>query len=130
MSETENSKAPKYFLYIFAILIILGLIYMVYSALAGGSGSYDSFAKCLTDNEVKFYGAYWCPHCTNQKEMFGKSFKYINSVECSLPNNAGQTKECTDAGIKGYPTWEFKDKQRMSGELSFEQLSQLSGCKL
>ncbi len=130
IQETNNSKAPKYFLYILGILIILGFVYVIYSAVGSGSGEYDAFAKCLTENGVKFYGAYWCLHCTNQKEMFGKSFKYLKSVECSLPNNAGQTKECSDADIKGYPTWEFKDGQRMSGKLSFEQLSQLSGCKL
>jgi thiol-disulfide isomerase/thioredoxin len=32
-------------------------------------GKYDEFAKCLTDNGAKFYGAFWCPHCQAQKKM-------------------------------------------------------------
>jgi len=27
-----------------------------------------TFAKCLTENGAKMYGAYWCTHCENQKK--------------------------------------------------------------
>lgn len=91
---------------------------------------YDNFAKCLADNGVKMYGAYWCPHCASQKQMFGDSFEFVNYIECSLPNRAGQTQECKDAKINAYPTWEFKDGKRIEGELTLGQLSQYSGCKL
>ena len=37
---------------------------------------YDAFARCLEDRQVKMYGAYWCPHCAEQKEMFGESFDW------------------------------------------------------
>ena len=30
------------------------------------------FAKDLTAAGVKYYGAPWCSHCTEQKELFGK----------------------------------------------------------
>ena len=95
-----------------------------------GTGRYDDFAKCLTEQGAKFYGAYWCPHCENQKGMFGNSIDYVNYIECSLPNRAGQTEECIQAGIKSYPTWEFQDGKRVEGVMSFEQLSQNSGCGL
>ncbi|MBS3151916.1 hypothetical protein J4230_00745 [Candidatus Woesearchaeota archaeon] len=91
---------------------------------------YDNFAKCLTENGTKMYGAYWCSHCKNQKEMFGDSFKHINYIECSLPDGKGQTQECNQAGIRRYPTWEFKDSKRVERELPFEQLSQYSGCEI
>lgn len=94
------------------------------------NGEYDDFAKCLTDNGVKMYGAYWCPHCQNQKEMFGASFNHINYIECSLPNRAGQTLECQQEGIKGYPTWEFSDGSRVSRELTLTELSSRSSCEL
>ena len=29
---------------------------------------YDAFARCLSDRGVKMYGAWWCPHCKEQKE--------------------------------------------------------------
>jgi len=32
---------------------------------------YDAFAKCLASKQAKMYGLYWCPHCIDQKEMFG-----------------------------------------------------------
>jgi len=93
-------------------------------------GKYDDFAKCVTENGAKLYGAYWCPHCNEQKEMFGKSINHINYIECSLPNRGGQTQFCRQEGIEGYPTWEFQDETRQAGKLSFEELSQKTGCNL
>ncbi len=92
--------------------------------------NYDNFAKCLTEKGAKMYGAYWCPHCQNQKKLFGESWKYVDYVECSLPNGAGQTSECQIAGISGYPTWVFSDGRKVPGEVSFQQLSQITGCSL
>jgi hypothetical protein len=50
----------------------------VYSGLWGGwyyrNHRYDGFAKCLASKQAKMYGLYWCPHCAEQKEMFGKPF--------------------------------------------------------
>lgn len=97
---------------------------------AGEPGMYDDFAKCLSEKGVVMYGAYWCPHCKNQEELFGGSWKLVNYVECSLPNRAGQTQLCSKAGITGYPTWEFSDGSRAEGELSLQQLSDKSGCSL
>ena len=62
--------------------------------------------------------------------MFGKSWKKVNYIECSLPNNEGQTEECQAAGIQGYPTWEFADGERMTSLLSLEQLSSITNCPL
>lgn len=100
------------------------------SGKTGEPGKYDEFAKCLTENGVKMYGAYWCPHCKNQEELFGSSWKYVDYVECSLPNKAGQTQRCRSERINGYPTWEFQGGERVEGELSLQQLSEKSGCSL
>ena len=115
------------------IMIIFSLALAILISSCSKSAQYsnlDSFSKCLTDSGVKFYGAFWCPHCTNQKNMFGKSFENIDSTECSLPDKSGQTQVCKDAKILKYPTWEFKDGSRMQGELTLAQLSQKSGCSL
>ncbi len=40
-------------------------------------------AEHLTKTEAKFYGASWCPHCNEQKQLFGSSGKRIPYVECS-----------------------------------------------
>lgn len=92
--------------------------------------SYDEFAQCLTQKGVKMYGAYWCPHCNNQKEMFGSSWQYIDYVKCALRNSRGQTPSCREAGIRAYPTWVFPDGRKIEGELSFKELSEYSGCQL
>ena len=108
-------------------LIIIGVILITTST---APGNYDGFAKCLSSQGVKMYGAYWCPHCLNQKKDFGNSWKYVNYIECSLPNKAGQMEICKQASIEGYPTWEFSKGERVEGEMSFEQLAGKSGCEL
>ncbi len=121
-----------------AIVIALLVVVAVAWKFSGGGGdagnetpgAYDALAKCLTEKGVKMYGAYWCPHCQNQEKMFGESWKYVTYIECSLPNRAGQTLECSKAGIKGYPTWEFANGERAEGELSLQQLSDKSSCGL
>jgi len=116
---------------IIIVTILVGfIVFNITGNTTKDQSKYDSFAKCLTDSGVKMYGAYWCPHCNNQKQMFGSSWQYINYIECSLPNRAGQTQFCNQAGIKAYPTWEFKDGSRLEGELTFTQLSQHSNCQI
>ncbi len=116
------------------IIIILAVALLVaiiaYAAAVRAPGKYDEFAKCLSDNGAKMYGAYWCPHCLNQKEMFGMSWKHVDYIECSLPNRAGQTEFCGNAGIKGYPTWEFSNGERVEGEVTFDELSKKTNCKV
>lgn len=94
-------------------------------------GQYDTVAQCLTNKDVKMYGAYWCSHCQVQKKVFGNSWKYIKYIECALPGGAqGQTQECADAKIEGYPTWEFADGSRVSGEQSVQDLATKAGCSI
>jgi len=118
----------SYYLYGAAALIVVGLIVFVAGEKAVPS-SYNDFASCLTEEGVTFYGAWWCPHCENQKKLFGSAFDNLNSVECALPNKQ-MTQECQDAGIEGYPTWEFADGSRASGEQSFEDLAARTGCEV
>jgi len=92
--------------------------------------NYDNFAQCLSNNGAKVYGTFWCTYCEKQKTMFGDSWKYIKYIECSLPDRSGQTEECNQAGIEGYPTWKFSNGEKIVGFATFEQLSQQSDCKL
>jgi hypothetical protein len=115
---------------IFIVLLIAVISFFVWKTkVSNAPGPLDDFAKCLTEKGVKMYGAYWCPHCQNQKKMFGNSWQYVNDIECSLPNKAGQTKECADEGITGYPTWDISG-ERIPGELSLKTLSEKTGCVL
>lgn len=115
----------------FAVLIAL----MAFSSRSSSSQgqNYDEFAQCVADSGAKMYGAWWCSHCNAQKTEFGSSWKILENqnsyVECSTQTKT-QTQVCKDAGITGYPTWRFADGTEQSGRLSFEYLSQKTGCPL
>ena len=36
------------------------------------------------------YGLYWCPHCIEQKQMFGEAFHYVPYVECAIKGSRGR----------------------------------------
>lgn len=109
-------------------LVIAGVVWL--AMIPTKPGKLDSFASCLKDSGATFYGAFWCPHCQNQKAMFGASARLLPYVECSTPNGKSQLPICIDAKITGYPTWEFADGTRESGEVTLERLSEKTGCLL
>lgn len=90
----------------------------------------DSFVKCLAEKGVVMYGAYWCPHCKEQKELFGTSFEQVAYVECADPENPRQQAgACREAHIDGYPTWIKADGKRLTGVQSIDALAQWSDCQ-
>lgn len=84
-------------------------------------------AEALSASGAKFYGASWCPHCMDQKKMFGAAGRYLPYVECA-PNGprAPQATECVAEQIKGYPTW-IINGNRYQRMLSVKQLAAMSG---
>lgn len=110
-------------------LALLGVIFAL-NAAPHGPGTYDAFATCLGEKGAKFYGAFWCPHCQNQKRMFGSSVDLLPYVECSAPDAQSQLPICNEKKITGYPTWIFADGSRLSGEIPLETLSAKTGCPL
>ena len=93
---------------------------------------HDAFAKCLADRGVKMYGAWWCPHCQEQKEKFGASFEYAPYVECGIKGDVhGQAQVCKDESVKHYPTWQFPPTgERVERVFTLEELSDRTGCAL
>jgi len=93
---------------------------------------YDAFARCLGDRGVKMYGAWWCPHCQEQKEKFGASFEYAPYVECGVKGDThGRSQACLDANIQHYPTWQFPPMgERVERILSLDELSDRTRCPL
>lgn len=68
----------------------------------------ETLAQCLTDSGTKFFGAFWCPHCQNQKQLFGRSAApLLPYVECSTKNGQEQLPICIENNIESYPTWTF-----------------------
>lgn len=119
--EFIKRNAPT--LIIIALFTLIVVIWFFSSGSKTSDGSAKSLARCLKDKGAKFYGASWCPHCQNQKKMFGDFAKDLPYIECTE-----KEKECKDANITGYPTWIFADGKRQSGEVSLAQLKQMSGC--
>lgn len=70
-----------------------------------------ALAKHLTATGVKKYGAYWCPHCYEQKQLFGQAaFDEITYIECAPEGKNPQPDVCRAAGIQSFPTWEIDGK--------------------
>ncbi|MBI2672089.1 hypothetical protein HYX16_04100 [Candidatus Woesearchaeota archaeon] len=121
-------KKSHYILGLLTVIVLAG-IYWGYSA-SKAPGKYDDFAKCLTEKNAEFYGAWWCPACAQQKKLFGNSMKYVNYIECSTPDRSSQTSICINEKITGYPTWKFNDGTKVSGVLGLDELAQRSECIL
>ncbi len=92
--------------------------------------TYDAFATCIADSGAKMYGAFWCPHCQDQKEEFGDSKDLLPYVECD-PNGSGyDAAACKANDITQYPTWIFADGTKKVGVETFEELSEATSCAL
>jgi hypothetical protein len=122
----QNYKSKsKIFSIVSLTILIFALLFLIFQppGANGKAEALNSFARCLTDRGFVMYGAYWCPHCQNEKAAFGVSFQYVKYVEC-----AKEPKACTEAGIKGFPTWISGDGRRFEGEQGLEKLTEASGC--
>jgi len=85
----------------------------------------------LADSGAVFYGASWCPHCQQQKAMFGASVNRLPYVECSPGGRTAPTApSCIAARVNIYPTWIFADGDRISEVLSTEELARRVGYKV
>jgi glutaredoxin len=91
--------------------------------------TYVGFAKCLKDKGAVMYGAFWCPHCANQKKAFGEEgFAQVNYVECDGRDPKGKPALCEEKKVASYPTWIFADGSRLTGEQSLKELGIRTSC--
>ena len=116
---------------IIGILVVTAFGAAYYLGLRKRTNRLDAFAQCVGRSGTKMYGLYWCTHCAEQKELFGSSFQYVPYVECGIKGQAhGETAECTAAGVKQFPTWEFPNKERHEGLEPLDILAEKTGCSL
>ena len=125
----ENSNKTIVTVGIVVLVSVIGLMFFA-GKVENGPSKFDGFAQCLKDKGAIFYGAFWCPHCQNQKKLFGSSKQYLEYVECSTPNGRGQLPVCTERGISTYPTWVFSDMSTSTGEVPLATLAEKTGCTL
>jgi glutaredoxin len=75
-----------------------------------------TLALGLKKANAKVYTAYWCPHCHDQGELFGKeAFAIVAPVECAKDGKNSQVALCKATAKKvgedfGFPTWEINGK--------------------
>jgi hypothetical protein len=122
-----DGKTKQYFMY-GGVVVLLAAAY-----LAGWyhkNHKYDTFAQCLAAKGAKMYGLYWCPHCIEQKEMFGDAFHNVPYVECAIKGSSELAPQCKIAGVKLFPSWQFGMDPPKEGVLSMESLSDKTGCSL
>ena len=135
-SGLPNFAWPNWLLKTAAAPVVLILIlHLSYTGVISGfSTPTDPVAKALADHlaqtGAKFYGASWCPHCKDQKRIFGSAAVRLPYIECSPLGGQGTAtaKVCLDAGIRSYPTWFIKG-EKIEEVLSIQRLSEKSGFK-
>ena len=87
------------------------------------------FAKALQQAGVRFFGADWCPFCTEQKVLFQDGAQFLPFIEISNPDRTRNATGISE-NITTYPTWEFSNGQRVTGVQTLQQLSTLSGVAI
>ncbi len=113
-----------------SVVIVLAL-HLYYAGVWGDAPKPEDpwirgLAEHLTNTGAKFYGSYWCPHCAEQKEMFGGSVKRLPYVECSPGGpSAPQAEECNAKNVQSYPTW-IINGERYVGTQPLEALAEAS----
>ena len=96
------------------------------AVIAKSSPAQIKLAEHLTKEGAVMYNAYWCPHCHDQKEMFGKeAAEKLNLIECSKDGFNNKRELCEAKNITGFPTWEINGSLD-SGVKSLKELAELS----
>lgn len=111
-----------------AALIAVGALHLYYSDMFAPRESprLQALASHLRQSGARFYGAYWCAACQEQKHLFGSSAKRLPYIECT-PNgrNGLLAPACVNAQVNSYPTWIIRG-ERYRQLLSLEELARYS----
>jgi len=115
----------------FAVAAVLGLhlhFSGVFDPAAGPEDPYlAALATHLDEQGARFFGAYWCPHCEDQKALFGAAAPRLPYVECSPEGRNGPVAlACLDNDVRDYPTW-IVNGRRLTGVVRPSELARLSG---
>ncbi len=88
-----------------------------------------AFAEYLAAKDIKFYGAYWCSHCQEQKVLFGAAAAAkLPYIECDRNGENSQRQLCKDLNIQYFPTWVIGGKY-YTGSKELKELAKMTGYK-
>ncbi len=97
--------------------------------IAIGTVDLAALAQALSDSGARFFGAGWCPFCTEQKELFEDGGKLLPFEEVTNPNRT-----LNDLGMEfevtTFPTWLFEDGTRLEGLQSLQLLAAAAGVEM
>ncbi|MGH7400101.1 MAG: vitamin K epoxide reductase family protein [Candidatus Rokuibacteriota bacterium] len=108
-----------------AVLVPVAAAFIYAMPAGGGAGFEGALARHLRENGAVMYGAYWCPHCTEQKALFGDAALDVPYVECAADGVNGRPDLCEKAGVKAFPTW-IMGTERREGIQSLSALATFS----
>ncbi|CAK0871154.1 unnamed protein product, partial [Prorocentrum cordatum] len=95
--------------------------------LTTSSAAEIALAKHLKASGAMCYTAWWCPHCQEQREQFGREAAALGPfVQCSSAERS-LLAQCKDKDIDGYPTWIMGDGKKHSGIQALSELAEYSG---
>ena len=124
---SDPAKRKKFIIWAVVLIVLAGGYALLWYH---QNHKYDAFAQCLATHDARMYGLYWCPHCIEQKEMFGASFQYVPYTECAIKGSSELVPACKIAGAKLFPSWQFGADPPKEGVLSLAALSDKTGCSL
>jgi uncharacterized membrane protein len=108
-----------------AVLVPFAAAFIWAMPAGGGRGFEAALARHLREQGAVMYGAYWCPHCAEQKALFGDAANDLPYVECAKDGVNGRPDLCEKAGVKAFPTWVLGTERR-EGVLPLATLAALS----
>ncbi len=126
----SGKRRRSIFGYVCRLATALLLLAAFTSAQQSQQDKMDAFTKCLNKKKVIMFGSFLCPHCDDQKKMFGNSFKYVHYVECSQMGSPQDVNACKLAQVRYTPTWIIDHGEWLVGVQTLKQLSDKTGCTL
>jgi len=113
----------------FAMAAVVGFLLLVHGDIVKPPEDprLTALAEHLERSGAKYYGAFWCTNCQEQRRLFGASADRLPYVECS-PDGRRSTVAfaCVSNEIRAYPTWVIRER-RFEEVLTPEQLARYSG---
>jgi len=128
--QKRSIRRIKYAIWIIGMICVILGVFVYIQSLPPPAHMYDVLAQCIASSGAKFYGAFWCPHCEEQKTKFGTGAQYLPYVECSPPDAKGRTHVCIDNGITQYPTWVISSSTKLIGVQTPQTLASSTGCTI
>lgn len=115
-----------------ASLVLIAALHLYHAGVLGKAPVVEdpkvrALVEHLIKTDAKFYGADWCPHCQEQKKLFGGSADHLPYIECSpYGRGAPQATTCDAKMIHSYPTWIINGR-RYERVLTLREVAAYSG---